>query len=204
MLEMVFFIPHWFCFIRLYISFSNFTCCYRIRRRIVGFVWPVCWNATTQRLIFQTRPPKNVLVNFVVSVDAEGGSAYGGAIALYIVGFSSVFSSSGDAVAAVGDTVVRNVSVALITAMFQSCSVMRNGFDVFGASAYGESFSFYVGAYTWSRSVFGSSSSSCGSTNISGVEVRVQNASFFDSRSSITGSSIIALCRPQWSFGSLC
>ncbi len=108
---------------------------------------------------------------------------------MYIGGFSSVFSSSGDAVAAVGDTVVRNVSVALITAMFQSCSVMRNGFDVFGASAYGGSFSFYVGAYTWSRSVFGSSSSSSGSTNISGVEVRVQNASFFDSRSSLTGSS---------------
>jgi hypothetical protein len=74
--------------------------------------------------------------------------------------------------------VVRNVSVTLDTRRFESCSAMRNGGTTFGANVYGGSFSFYVGAYAWSRSAArGNSSSTCGATNVSGVLVRVQ--SFF-------------------------
>ena len=56
---------------------------------------------------------KNVFANCVVSGDVVGGNSYGGGVSLYIGGYSSVFSSNGAAVAAVGDTVVRNVSVTL-------------------------------------------------------------------------------------------
>ena len=46
----------------------------------------------------------NVFANCVVSGDVDGGNAYGGGVSLYIGAYSSVFSSNGDAVAAVGDT----------------------------------------------------------------------------------------------------
>jgi hypothetical protein len=98
-----------------------------------------------------------------------------------------VFSSNGDAVAAVGDTVVRNVSVTLDSTTFESCSTTRNGDTTFGANVYGGSFSFYVGAYAWSRSDSrGNSSSTCGATNVSGVAVRVRNASSVLSSASTT------------------
>jgi hypothetical protein len=68
----------------------------------------------------------NVFANCGVSVDVEGGNSYGGGVSLYIGGYSSVFSSNG-AAAAVGDTLVRNISVTLDTARFHSCSAIRNG-----------------------------------------------------------------------------
>jgi hypothetical protein len=127
----------------------------------------------------------NMFANCVVSGDVEGGNAYGGGVSLYIGGYSSVFSSNVDAVAAVGDTVVRNVSVTLHSARFESCSATRNGASTFGANVYGGSFSFYVGAYTWSRSgSSGNSSSTCGTTDVSAVVVRVQNASSVNSSAS--------------------
>lgn len=111
---------------------------------------------------------------------------YGGAVSLYIGGYASVSSLDGDAVAAVGDTVVNNVSVTLDTAQYQSCSVkMRSPtFGSFGANAYGGSFSFYIGGYAWSRSVFRNSNSSVGCTNVSGVNVRVLNSSSMNSEAS--------------------
>ncbi len=134
----------------------------------------------------------NMFSSCVVSIDALGGNAYGGGVSLYIGGYSSVFSLIGDAVAAVGVTWVRNVSVTLEAARFDSCSAVRNSrLDVQGANVYGGSFSFYIGAYTWSSSAFrgGNSRSMCGSTNVSGVSVRVQNTSSFDSRASTTTTS---------------
>ena len=94
--------------------------------------------------------------------------------------YSSRLNFSGDAAAAVGDTVVRNVSVALDTARFASCSARRenNGLGN-GSNVYGGSFSFYIGAYAWSRSD-ASSSSTCGATDVIGVDVRVRHATSVD------------------------
>ena len=129
----------------------------------------------------------NAFANCGVSGDVDGGNTYGGGVSLYIGAYSSVFSSNGDAVAAVGDTVVRNVSVTLDSTTFESCSATRNGDTTFGANVYGGSFSFYVGAYAWSRSDSrGNSSSTCGATDVSGVTVRVLNASSVLSSASTT------------------
>jgi hypothetical protein len=137
---------------------------------------------------FRIALQNNAFASCVVRVDVLGGNAYGGGVSLYIGGYSSVFSSNGEAAAAVGDTVVRNVSVTLDTTRFESCSAMRtNGVDVSGANVYGGSFSFYIGGYTWSQSVAGgNSSSTCGATNVSGVLVRVQSVSSLNSRASTT------------------
>ena len=129
----------------------------------------------------------NAFANCGVSGDVDGGNNFGGGVSLYIGAYSSVFSSNGDAVAAVGDTVVRNVSVTLDSTTFESCSATRNGVTTFGANVYGGSFSFYVGAYAWSRSDSrGNSSSTCGATDVSGVTVRVLNASSVHSSASTT------------------
>jgi len=95
----------------------------------------------------------NVFESCEVSVSVSGGNAYGGAVSIYMGAYSSRLNFSGDAAAAVGDTVVRNVSVTLDTARFASCSARReiNGFGN-GSNVYGGSFSFYIGAYAWSRS----------------------------------------------------
>jgi hypothetical protein len=77
------------------------------------------------------------------------------------------------------------MSVTLHSATFESCSATRNGGSTFGANVYGGSFSFYVGAYAWSQSgSSGNSSSACGATDVSGVAVRVQNASSVNSSAS--------------------
>lgn len=131
----------------------------------------------------------NLFTNCFVRVRASGGSSYGGAIAIHVGAYSSVFSLHGDAVAAVGDTLVRNVSVLLETSRFQSCSAIResDGSSSFGMNVYGGSFSFYVGGYAWSQSVSKSSSSSCGATNASGITVRVRTSNSVDSLASTTG-----------------
>jgi hypothetical protein len=123
----------------------------------------------------------NVLESCVVSVSVSGGNAYGGAVSIYMGAYSSRLNFSGDAAAAAGDTVVRNVSLTLDTARFASCSARReiNGFGN-GSNVYGGSFSFYIGAYAWSRSHASSSSSTCGATDVIGVDVRVQHATSVD------------------------
>jgi hypothetical protein len=124
----------------------------------------------------------NVFESCVVSVSVSGGNAYGGAVSIYMGAYASRLNFSGDADAAVGDTVVRNVSVTLDTARFASCSARReiNGYGN-GSNVYGGSFSFYIGAYAWSRSGASSSSSKCGATDVIGVDVRVQHATSNDS-----------------------
>ena len=123
----------------------------------------------------------NVFESCEVSVSVSGGNAYGGAVSIYMGAYSSRLNFSGDAAAAVGDTVVRNVSVALDTARFASCSARRenNGLGN-GSNVYGGSFSFYIGAYAWSRSHASSSSSTCGATDVIGVDVRVRHAASID------------------------
>ena len=119
----------------------------------------------------------NVFTNCVVSSSPNlGGNVYGGAVSLYMGGYSSVFSAIGAAMAAVGDTVVRNVSVNLSTVQFTSCSATRSSIGSVSANAYGGSFSFYIGAHAWSFSTAANSSSACGTTTASGVSVSVSNA----------------------------
>ena len=127
----------------------------------------------------------NVFANCVVSVSVSGGNAYGGAVSLYMGGYSSMYNSGGDAVSAVGDTVVRNVSVTLDATRFTSCSARRGSTaDTFGANVYGGSFSFYIGAYAWSQSETRSSNSTCGYTYATGIYVSVRNATSMDSEAS--------------------
>jgi hypothetical protein len=124
----------------------------------------------------------NMFANCMVSVSVEGGNAYGGAVSLYIGGYSSMYSSSDDAVAAVGDTVVHNVSVALDTINFASCSARRvSTGGTLGANVYGGSFSIYIGAYAWSWSETKSSRSSCGYTYATDTHVSVLNTTSIDS-----------------------
>jgi hypothetical protein len=116
-----------------------------------------------------------------VSVSVTGGNAYGGAVSIYMGAYSSRLNFSGDAAAAAGDTVVRNVSVALDTARFASCSARREISGIGnGSNVYGGSFSFYIGAYAWSRSDASSSSSTCGATDVIGVDVRVRHVTSVD------------------------
>ena len=123
----------------------------------------------------------NVFTNCVVSSSPSygGGNAYGGGVSVYIGGYSSVYSQNGAAVAAVGDTVVRNVTLTLDKAQFTSCIAMCPESSNIGsnsANTYGGSLSFYIGAYAWSYSTSTNSSSTCGATNASGVSVSVSNA----------------------------
>jgi hypothetical protein len=118
----------------------------------------------------------NVFRNCVVSSSSFGGNLYGGAISVYMGGYSSNHSEHDAVMAVVGDTVVRNVSLTLDKAQFTSCSATSSNNISFGANAYGGSFSFYVGAYAWSLSKRASSRSACGATIASGVSVSVSNS----------------------------
>jgi hypothetical protein len=127
----------------------------------------------------------NKFASCAVSVSVSGGNAYGGAASVYIGAYMSVFASNVAAAAAAGDTVVRNVSVSLDSSRFDSCSAVS--FGSFGANVYGGSFSFYIGAYAWSRSASnGTSSSSCGTTRVSGVIARIFNTTSNDISASTT------------------
>jgi hypothetical protein len=122
----------------------------------------------------------NSFASCAVSVSPKyGGNAYGGAVSLYIGGYSSAFESNRSAAADVGATDARNLSVTLNDAVFTACHAKRSSSlktEFFGASVYGGSFSFYIGAYAWSRSISQSSSSKVAATAVSSVRVIVSNA----------------------------
>jgi hypothetical protein len=109
-----------------------------------------------------------------------GGNAYGGGVSLYAGGYSSMFiDQGGSAVAEVGETVLRNASIVLNNPRFVSFTSRRRALTkVFGGSVYGGSFSFHVGAYSWSYSqdINNHSSRTCGATSASGVSVSVSDA----------------------------
>ena len=137
----------------------------------------------------------NTFANCSVRASADlGGNAYGGAVSLYIGAYSSAYFSTGAAVAAVGDTVVRDVNVTLDTVEFKSCSAIRERKQLlssFGANVYGGSYSFYIGSYSssFSSSSSSDSSSTCGSTNASGITVCVQNTTSVDCSAISTSGS---------------
>jgi hypothetical protein len=135
----------------------------------------------------------NVFVNCMASVSASGGNAYGGAVSLYIGAYSSTYNLSGDAAAAVGDTLVNGVRVSLKSSKFMSCIARRQNShsqSANGANVYGGSFSFYIGSYAWSQSI-ASSSSTCGATNVNNVTVVVQNSTSFNCRASTSVEALI-------------
>ena len=112
-----------------------------------------------------------------------GGNSYGGAVSIYIGGYSSVWNAS-TAAALAGGTAARNVSVALHGARFSSCIVERSSYynSTYGASVFGGSFSLYIGAYAWSYSRDGSSSSTIGAITASYISVSINYAPSFDCR----------------------
>jgi hypothetical protein len=123
----------------------------------------------------------NVFTGCEVSVSPDlAGNAYGGGVSVYVGGYSSVFiDQSGSAVAEVGETVLRNASIILKNSRFSSCTSGRRAVaESYGASTYGGSISFHVGAYAWSYCAAASSNSSstCGATSASGVSVSVSDA----------------------------
>jgi len=117
----------------------------------------------------------------------SGGNVYGGGVSVYMGVYSSSLNPNGDAVAAVGDTAVRNASVRVETASFTSCSATTMG--LYGGNSYGGSFSLYLGGYAWSVSLSSSSSSSStsGSTTASGVSVSISNVNSSGCSATTTG-----------------
>jgi hypothetical protein len=131
---------------------------------------------------FSLQLQSNAFTKCVVTVSAiVGGNSYGGGVSVYIGGYASVFSFDRNAVAAVGGTMVRNVSVVMSAAEFESCGAIRlfphePALNPSGNSC-GGSFSFYIGAYAWSYSFRGvESRSSCDTTTASGLSVSISNS----------------------------
>jgi hypothetical protein len=123
---------------------------------------------------------RNVFANCTVSVSSDsfetGGNAYGGAVSIYMGGYSSLVYF---AAATVGNTTIRNASVSVDTAAFTSCTSSVNA-NI--GSAYGGSFSFFVGGYALSYS-----ESTSGSTTVIGLSVFVSNTSSLDCNATTTG-----------------
>ncbi len=127
----------------------------------------------------------------------HGGNAYGGGVSVYMGGYSTflkLYSTQAIAgVAVAGDIAIRNVTLNVDTAAFTWCSATitadtrEYGAEIFafGGNAYGGSFSFYVGAYTWSGCE-GTTSSKSGSTTVSGVSVYISNVNSSNSRTKTT------------------
>jgi len=111
-----------------------------------------------------------------------GGNMYGGATSMYVGGYSSVLSSNVSASAAVGDTLVRNLSVIMDTTVFTSCTASTAPYggslysNSFGASVWGGSFSVYIGAYAWSYSGTANSNSVSGATRAIGLTALISNS----------------------------
>ena len=143
-----------------------------------------------------------------------GGNSYGGAVSIYVGGYSSVYNARA-AAAFVGGTAAQNVSVALHDARLSSCSAERTSDtnSTYGGSVYGGSFSLYIGSYAWSFSTDGSSSSAAGATAADNISVSISNASCFgcsavtSSQNSLNGAnsyggsmSVLYVGAYAWSF----
>ena len=122
---------------------------------------------------------------------------YGGGVSVYMGGYSASYNRTGSAAAAVGDIAVRNASVRVDAVAFTLCttscicttSSCANSTRVLVGSAYGGSFSLYLGGFAWSYSGSGSSSSSSrtGSTTASGVRVSISDVNSSDCSATTTG-----------------
>jgi hypothetical protein len=119
---------------------------------------------------------ENVFAHCSVEVrPSVGGNAYGGGVSVYMGGYSSSYQRHGTASAHVGGTSVHNISLTLRTAQFTACSAIRS-IGAFGGNSYGGSFSFYVGAYAWSKSDAVGSSSIAGATIVSELKIDISDS----------------------------
>jgi hypothetical protein len=108
------------------------------------------------------------------------GNAYGGAFSLYLGGYAWRFSDGSSSTS--GSTTASGVLVSVSDVNSSDCSATTTSQR--GANSYGGSMSVYIGAYTFSTSQ-GSSLSSCGTTDISGLVVSI-------SSSRLTNSSAVS------------
>lgn len=124
-----------------------------------------------------------------------GGNLYGGGVSVYMGGYSASSNfTGGAAVAAIGDTIVRNISIIVDTAVFTTCMTKYAGGFLanLGNNVYGGSFSFYVGAYILSASSNLFSSSSISSSSTSGLMTASDVLVFINNANSSDCSTIIA------------
>lgn len=117
----------------------------------------------------------------VRAVDIIGGNAYGGSFSFYIGAYAWSGSMSESPVSSssiTGETNVSSVSVVVSEAPCIGCSAVTTTEDIsHGANSYGGSLSaLHIGAYSFSFSRYGGSSSACSATSVSGVSVKVSNA----------------------------
>ena len=140
---------------------------------------------------------------------------YGGGVSVYTGGYASLTSNSGPAIAATGETLVRNVKLVMSASVFTSCfaSVTSNSSGgSSGTNAYGGSFSFYIGSYSYGAGAFSNSFS--GGTSVIGVAVSITNvtaSNCFSSTSSVGGAlgsnayggsmSVLYIGAYTWSLG---
>ena len=115
------------------------------------------------------------------SAVADGsGNAYGGSFSLYLGGYAWSSSSSGSSVSSStsGSTTASGVRVSISDVNSSDCSATISG--SLGANSYGGSMSVYIGAYSWSltegSSLFLSSQSYCGTTDVSGLVVSISSS----------------------------
>lgn len=128
------------------------------------------------------------------AVDLIGGNAYGGSFSFYIGAYawSGSMSGSPDSSSSItGETNVSSVSVVVSEAPCISCSAVTTTEDIsFGANSYGGSLSaLHIGAYSFSFSRIGGSSSTCLATSVSGVSVKVSNAACINCSSVVTSET---------------
>jgi hypothetical protein len=107
---------------------------------------------------------------------------YGGAISLYLGGYAGSYSSSISSISSMsGLTTASGVRVSISDVNSSDCSATTTGGG--GANSYGGSMSVYIGAYAWSltqgfstSSLFSSSQSDCGTTDVSGLVVSISSS----------------------------
>ena len=142
---------------------------------------------------------------------------YGGGVSVYTGGYASVNPNSGPAIAATGETLVRNVKLVMFASVFTSCfaSVTSNSpGGSQGTNAYGGSFSFYIGSYSYGAGANSFSNSFSGGTSVIGVAVSITNvtaSNCFSSTSSVGGAlgsnayggsmSVLYIGAYTWSLG---
>jgi hypothetical protein len=124
-------------------------------------------------------------------VDIIGGNAYGGSFSFYIGAYAwsgSVSDSPVSSSSITGETNVSSVSVVVSVAPCIGCSAVTTTEDIsHGANSYGGSLSaLHIGAYSFSFSRNGGSSSACSVTSVSGVSVNVSNADCINCSSVMT------------------
>jgi hypothetical protein len=113
-----------------------------------------------------------------IALDSNGAKSYGGSMnALHVGAYAWSYSVSASSSSSCASTDASGLTVNISNAPCANCSATTTALDSNGAKSYGGSMSaLHVGAYAWSYSVSANSSSSCASTDASGLTVNISNA----------------------------